>query len=75
MDVPKIDTLWIETNDPSGPFGAKGFSEAATIPSAPAVANAIYNAIGIRFNDLPITPERILQEINDKNKQNKRQVL
>ena len=65
MDVPQIDTLWIETNDPNGPFGAKGFSEAANIPSAPAVANAIYNATGIRFNKLPITPEQILQAIKN----------
>jgi CO/xanthine dehydrogenase Mo-binding subunit len=63
LDVPSIDSLWVETNDPNGPFGAKGFSEAATIPSGPAVANAIYNAIGIRFNRLPMTPEQILQAI------------
>jgi 4-hydroxybenzoyl-CoA reductase subunit alpha len=65
MDVPKVDALWIESNDSNGPFGSKGFSEATTIATAPAVANAIYNAIGIRFNNLPITPEQILHAINN----------
>ncbi|MGD2104254.1 MAG: xanthine dehydrogenase family protein molybdopterin-binding subunit [Anaerolineae bacterium] len=49
-----------ETYEPTGPFGAKGIGEAATNPVAAGYANAIYNAIGVRFYDLPITPERIL---------------
>jgi CO/xanthine dehydrogenase Mo-binding subunit len=61
MDSVPIESLWIESHDPNGPFGAKGFSEAANIPTAPAVANAIYDAVGIRFNHLPITPEKILR--------------
>jgi xanthine dehydrogenase molybdenum-binding subunit len=68
MDVPKIDTLWIESNDPNGPFGSKGFAESVPISTAPAVANAIYDAIGIRFNSLPITPEQILDAIRNKGK-------
>lgn len=50
----------VESNDPNGPYGAKGASETAILPGAPAIANAVYNAIGIRINDLPITPEKIL---------------
>ncbi|MFX0197569.1 MAG: xanthine dehydrogenase family protein molybdopterin-binding subunit [Candidatus Hodarchaeota archaeon] len=65
MDVPKINSLWIETNDSNGPFGSKGIGEAVTIPTAPAVANAIYDAIGVRFKDLPVTPEKILKIIKN----------
>ena len=51
------------TYEPSGPFGAKGIGEAATNPVAAAYANAIYNAIGVRFYELPITPEKILRAL------------
>jgi CO/xanthine dehydrogenase Mo-binding subunit len=46
-----------------GPWGAKGIGEATMVASAPAIANAIYDAIGIRFYDIPITPERVLKAI------------
>ncbi|HUU01800.1 MAG TPA: xanthine dehydrogenase family protein molybdopterin-binding subunit [Myxococcota bacterium] len=59
MDFP-IELDFIETNDPAGPFGAKGVGEAGMVPTAPAIANAIYDAIGVRIRDLPITPEKIL---------------
>ena len=54
-----------DTYEPSGPFGAKGIGEAATNPVPAAYANAIYNATGIRFYELPITPERILERISE----------
>ncbi len=54
-----------DTYEPSGPFGAKGIGEAATNPVAAAYANAIYNAIGVRFYELPITPEKILRRISE----------
>jgi 4-hydroxybenzoyl-CoA reductase alpha subunit len=63
MDVPKIETVWIETNDPNGPFGSKGLAESSTILTAPAVANALYNAIGVKFNSIPITPEQVLKAL------------
>lgn len=66
LDVPQVDSLWIETNDPSGPFGSKGIAEGANIPTAPAVVNAIYDAIGVRFNQLPITPEKVLWALKNK---------
>jgi CO/xanthine dehydrogenase Mo-binding subunit len=59
-DMPKIETIIVETNEPTGPFGAKSVGEQALIPVAPAIANAIYNAIGIRIREIPITPERAL---------------
>ncbi len=49
-----------------GPYGAKGVGEPITLPVAPAIANAIYDAIGVRMMDLPITPERIVEALNKK---------
>ena len=59
-DVPKLDVIFIESNDPEGPFGAKGIAEPPLVPTAPAIANAIYNAVGVRLRDLPMTPEKIV---------------
>jgi xanthine dehydrogenase molybdenum-binding subunit len=55
-----ITTYFAHTYEPTGPLGAKGIGEAAANPVAAAYANAIYNAIGVRFYELPITPEKIL---------------
>ena len=60
MDAPQVDVLWVETEDPYGPFGAKTLGEPTIIPTVAAVANAIYNAIGVRMHDLPMTRERVL---------------
>jgi xanthine dehydrogenase molybdenum-binding subunit len=65
MDFP-IDLEFIETNDSFGPFGAKGVGEPGLVPTAPAIANAIYNAVGIRIRDLPITPEKVLEALKRK---------
>jgi len=59
-----LTTHFAETYEPTGPHGAKGIGEAATNPVAAAYANAIHNAIGIRFYELPITPEKILWALN-----------
>ncbi len=61
-----IDLQWVETNDPEGPFGAKGLGEAGIVPTAPAIANAIYDAVGVRIRDLPITPEKVVQALAAK---------
>jgi xanthine dehydrogenase molybdenum-binding subunit len=58
-----IDPIFVETDDPEGPFGAKGLGEPASVPVAPAIGNAIANAIGVRIPDLPFTPEKILRAI------------
>ncbi|MGA2318117.1 MAG: molybdopterin cofactor-binding domain-containing protein [Thermodesulfobacteriota bacterium] len=65
-DVPNIETIVIETNDPFGPFGAKGIGEPGLVPTAPAIANAIYDAVGVRIKDLPITPEKVLAAMKEK---------
>jgi len=59
MNFP-IDLEFIETDDSYGPFGAKGVAEPGLVPTAPAIANAIYDAVGVRVRDLPITPQKIL---------------
>lgn len=56
----------IETDDEEGPFGAKGVGEPGLVPTAPAIANAVYNAIGVRIKDLPITPEKVLAALKEK---------
>ncbi len=58
--VPTLRSGIVESNDPNGPLGAKGASETAILPSAPAIANAVFDAIGVRITELPITPEKIL---------------
>ena len=61
-----ITTHFADTYEPTGPFGAKGIGEAATNPVAAAYANALRDAIGIRFYELPITPEKILAALNER---------
>ena len=62
-DAPEIVPIFIEEEEPSGPFGAKGLGEPAMIPTAGAVVNAIYDAVGVRVYQLPATPERVLRAI------------
>lgn len=63
LDVPEITSIIVEDQEPTGPFGAKGVGEPALIPTAAAIANAVYNAIGVRIFALPITPERVLEAL------------
>ncbi len=65
-DIPEIETILVETDDPHGPYGAKGIGEPGLVPTAPAIANAIYNAAGIRVKELPITPEKVLRALREK---------
>ncbi|MBL0085409.1 MAG: xanthine dehydrogenase family protein molybdopterin-binding subunit [Ideonella sp.] len=58
--VPAIRSGIVESNEPNGPYGAKGASETAIVPGAAAIANAVYDAIGVRIHSLPITPEKVL---------------
>jgi CO/xanthine dehydrogenase Mo-binding subunit len=67
MDAPKeIKTFFVESLHPEGPYGAKGLGEPGLAATAPAIGNAIYNAIGIRIKDLPITPDKVLKAIKEK---------
>lgn len=63
-DIPPIDTIIVEVDDPHGPFGAKGLGEHVLIPTAPAILNAITDACGARVRDLPATPDKVLAAIN-----------
>ena len=62
-----MTTFLIEDTEYTGPFGAKSAGEVPTNTMAPAVANAIYDALGIRIRSLPITPEKVLQALDMKN--------
>ncbi len=64
--IPPIETILIETNDPQGPFGAKGMGEASLLPTAAAIANAIHDAVDVRIKDLPITPQKILKALEEQ---------
>jgi CO/xanthine dehydrogenase Mo-binding subunit len=59
LDIPSISSLLVEKEEPSGPFGAKGVGEPALLPTAPAIINAIANAVGIRVKELPVTSEKL----------------
>jgi len=63
-ETPPVEVLLIEDPDPNGPYGAKGIAEAAAIPTAPAIVNAIYDAIGVRIRQLPATPDRVTAELS-----------
>ena len=65
-NMPMIDPIWVESNEREGPFGAKGVGESTQVPTAAAIANAIYDAIGVRLKELPITPERILIQSKER---------
>jgi xanthine dehydrogenase molybdenum-binding subunit len=67
LDMPPIRTILLETApDPGGPFGAKGVGEDPIIAIGPAIANAVYDAIGVRFRHYPITPEQVLEGLRSK---------
>lgn len=65
VDVPEMELRFVETPLKDGPFGARGFAEHTMVPTAPAIANAVYDAIGVRIKDLPITPEKILKALKE----------
>jgi xanthine dehydrogenase molybdenum-binding subunit len=65
-DVSPLKSILIESIDPAGPYGAKGLGEMGMVPTAAAIANAIYDAVGVRIKDLPITPEKILMALGEK---------
>ena len=68
LDTPELHTNIIESIDPEGPFGAKECGEGALHPVIPAIANAIYDAVGVRITRLPISPEYVLDLIRKKRK-------
>jgi len=63
-EMPPIRSLWVETDDPQGPYGAKGLGEMGLVPTAAAIANAVYDATGARITRIPLTPEPVLAAID-----------
>jgi 4-hydroxybenzoyl-CoA reductase subunit alpha len=61
--MPEVETILVGEDDPEGPFGAKEAGEGPLIATLPALGNALYDAIGVRFLDLPVTPEKVLRGI------------
>ncbi|MCK4409527.1 MAG: xanthine dehydrogenase family protein [Candidatus Eisenbacteria sp.] len=66
MDAPEILTAFVEHPYSRGPFGAKGIGETPAMPGAVAVANAVSNALGVRFSELPLTPERVREAVSKR---------
>ena len=66
LDCPPMEIFLVEEHHPQGPYGAKGVGEMALAPAAPAIANAVYNACGVRIYDLPLKPSKILKELLKK---------
>jgi 4-hydroxybenzoyl-CoA reductase subunit alpha len=66
LETPEIHTILIETDDPEGPFGAKEAGQGPLLPVIPAVANAVHNAVGVRVDEVPISPEKILRGLELK---------
>jgi CO/xanthine dehydrogenase Mo-binding subunit len=65
-DLPKVDTLILENPSANGPYGAKGISEMANNPQPPAIAAAVFDAVGVWVTELPITPEKVLRALEEK---------
>src|SRR5579872_4948359 len=65
---PEIESIIVESIDPEGPFGAKEAGEGSLAATIPAIANAIFDAVGVRINSIPITPDKILDALREKQK-------
>ena len=68
LETPVMHTYLVETIDPEGPFGAKEAGQGPLLPVIPAVANAVYNAVGVRIDEVPITPEKVLKAMSDRSR-------
>jgi CO/xanthine dehydrogenase Mo-binding subunit len=66
LDVPQVTSVLVQDIDPNNPLGVKGIGEPAMVPTAPAIINAIYDAVGVRITTLPATPERVLDALRAK---------
>ena len=67
-ELPEMLIAFVQTPLEDGPYGARGFGEHTMVPTAPAIANAIYAAVGVRITDLPITPEKVLAALRELEK-------
>jgi len=68
LDMPNVNSIIVESGEPNGPYGAKEVGEGAIMPTIPAILNAIYDATGVRVNELPVSSERLYMAIKEKEK-------
>ena len=66
LETPEIHTILVETDDPEGPFGAKEAGQGPLLPVIPAVANAVYDAVGVRVDETPISPDKVVRGLELK---------
>jgi 4-hydroxybenzoyl-CoA reductase alpha subunit len=66
LDMPNVEAIIVESDEPNGPFGAKEVGEGAIMPTIPAILNAVYDATGVLINELPLTPERVYKALKSK---------
>lgn len=74
LDTPDIQTILVETIDPEGPYGAKEAGQGPLLPVPPAIANAVFDAVGVRIDEVPITPDKVLKALEEKAKGNEPRV-
>jgi CO/xanthine dehydrogenase Mo-binding subunit len=74
LDMPEVDVDIVDNYDPTGPFGAKGVGEPTSVPTAAAILNAVYDAVGVRIESLPATSEKVLKAIKQKRAQETKQI-
>jgi CO/xanthine dehydrogenase Mo-binding subunit len=65
-DIPELVTVLLEPSDGPAPYGGKSIGESSNVPVAAAIANAVYDAVGVRILDLPITAEKVFRALRDK---------
>ena len=68
LDTPEIEAMLVETLDPEGPYGAKEAGQGPLLPVPPAIANAVFDAVGVRIDAVPITPDKVLKALEEKAK-------
>jgi hypothetical protein len=68
LEMPEVVTYLVEDPDPNGPFGAKEAGQGPLLPVVPAVANAVHDALGVRIDEVPITPDKVLRALEAKDR-------
>jgi hypothetical protein len=68
LEMPPVETILVETLDPEGPYGAKEVGQGPLLPVIPAVANALFDALGVRIDEVPITPDKVLAALEGRYK-------
>jgi len=68
LEMPDVETFLIDDPDPNGPYGAKEAGQGPLLPIMPAVANGVFDAVGVRVDEVPVTPEKVLKAMRGKAK-------